>query len=367
MPRTYIVAHNRDRDFYQLAASVAEVDALACLVTDYYVGAQPLAIPRLAHRSTPLIPPDLVRSLPSTVALQALRGPLDRMGIDTIHAVNRSLGRAARTEARRRPGADLLIYSTYAREAFEDPQLADREKTLFMFHPHPTLIGEILAPDVVDWGIGQSGLQEETGVAHRVAVLDAELAAADRVLCASALTRRSVVRAGVPEDRVHVTPYGTARPMPAYREIRPVTGPMRFLFVGQAIHRKGVHHLLAAWRSHRPEDAVLTMVCSRAQDGLLDDLPPGLEVKSGLSSAQPLGGILQGPLLRAGLAGRGFRPRPAGSPVGRLLHDLLGEHGLCRYRPVGRHRDAMPRREHGIAGTGAGPRSGDVRPGRHRP
>ncbi|MCF7702179.1 hypothetical protein [Loktanella sp. M215] len=38
MPRTYIVAHNRDRDFYQLAASVAEVDALACLVTDYYVG-----------------------------------------------------------------------------------------------------------------------------------------------------------------------------------------------------------------------------------------------------------------------------------------------------------------------------------------
>ncbi|WP_237066514.1 glycosyltransferase family 4 protein [Loktanella sp. M215] len=220
------------------------------------------------------------------MALQALRGPLDQMGIDTIHAVNRRIGRAARTEARHRPGADLLLYSTYAREAFEGPQLADREKTLFTFHPHPTLIGEILAPDVADWGIGQSGLQEETGVAHRVAVLDAELAAADRVLCASALTRRSVVRAGVPEDRVHVTPYGTARPMPPYREMRPVTGPMRFLFVGQAIHRKGVHHLLTAWRSHRPEDAVLTMVCSRAQDGLLDDLPPGVEVKSGLSSAQ---------------------------------------------------------------------------------
>ena len=286
MPRYYIVAHNRDRDFYQLAASVAEVGALACLVTDYYVGAQPLAIPRLAHRSTPLIPADRVRSLPSTVALQALRGPLDRLGIDTIHTVNRRIGRATRAAARRRPGADLLLYSTYAREAFQDPQLADREKTLFMFHPHPTLIGEILAPDVAEWGLGQSGLKEETGVTHRVAVLDAELAAADRVLCASAMTRRSVIRAGVSEDRVHVTPYGTARPMPAYREMRPTEGPMRFLFVGQAIHRKGVHHLLAAWRSHRPGDAVLTMVCSRDQDGLLDDLPPGVAVKSGLSSAQ---------------------------------------------------------------------------------
>lgn len=286
MPRAYIVAHNRDRDFYQLAASVAEVNALACLVTDYYVGSQALKIPRLAHRSSPLISPDFVHTLPSTVALQAFRWQLDRLGIDTIHAVNRRIGRAVRAEARCRPGADLLLYSTYAQEAFEDPQLADREKTLFMFHPHPTLIREILAPDVAEWGIGQSGLQEEIGVAHRVAVLDAELAAADRVLCASDLTRRSVVRAGVPEERVHVVPYGIARPMPPYREIRSVTGGMRFLFVGQAIHRKGVHHLLAAWRSQRPKDAVLTMVCSRTQDGLLDDLPPGVEVKCGLSNAQ---------------------------------------------------------------------------------
>ncbi|MCD1620941.1 glycosyltransferase family 4 protein [Salipiger manganoxidans] len=282
----YIVAHNRDRDFYQLASAIAEVNALECLVTDYYVGSQPFSLSRLAHRSSHMISPERVRALPSTVALQALRGPIDKLGFDTIHAVNRRIGREVRAQARRCPGVDLLLYSTYAREAFEDPALAEREKNLFMFHPHPTLINEILAPDVSEWGIGVSGLKEETSIAHRIAVLDAELSQADRVLCASALTKRSVVRAGVPEERVHITPYGIARPTPVYQDTRSIDGPLKFLFVGQAIHRKGVHHLLAAWRRERPGDAELTMICSRSQDGLLDDLPPGVTVKSGLSSIE---------------------------------------------------------------------------------
>lgn len=282
----FIVAHNRDRDFYQLASAVAEVEELECLVTDYFVNAQSFRLSRLAHRTTPLIGADQVSTLPLTVILQGLRSIIDRTGIDTIHIVNRLIGRRVREIARQRPGANLLLYSTYAREAFEDPALASRYKTLFMFHPHPTLVEEILAPNVEEWGIGQYGLKEETGLRHRRAVLDAELAASDRVFCASALTKRSVVRAGVPEERTHVIPYGIARPMPDYQEIRSGDGPLRFLFVGQAIHRKGVHHLLAAWRQNRPGDAELTMVCSRAQDGLLEDLPPGVAVKSGLSSSE---------------------------------------------------------------------------------
>ncbi|WP_170433141.1 glycosyltransferase family 4 protein [Ruegeria arenilitoris] len=286
MPGKYIVAHNRDRDFYQLAAAVAEADLLECLVTDYYVGAQRFSVPRLKHRRSPLISADKTRSIPSTVALQALRGPLDRIGIDTIHNVNRRIGRKVRDVARRSPNADLLLYSSYAREAFVDPDLEDRKKHLFVFHPHPTLIGEILAPDVSHWRIGQSGLKEETGLTHRVDVLNDELSHADKVLCASALTKRSVVRAGFDADRVHVVPYGIARPMPAYQEVRTKADPLRFLFVGQAIHRKGVHHLLAAWQRHRPANAELVMVCSRSQDGLLENLPDGVRVKSGLSNEE---------------------------------------------------------------------------------
>lgn len=278
-----IVAHNRDRDYYQVAEAFAEVGRLSCLVTDYYSNGSGRGLDkRLGHRSSPRIPAELTKSVAGAVLLQGLRKPLDKIGLDTIHQVNRMIGRRVRALARKTPDADLFLYSTYAAEAFTDPMLADRRKNLFMFHPHPTLIREILEPDVKASGIGADGLAEETAVAHRIATLDTELAQADRVFCASALTARSVMRAGVAPERVKITPYGIARPMPPYRNLRK-PGPMRFLFVGQAIHRKGVHHLLNAWSNARPEGAELHMVCSRAQDGLLDDLPAGVVVKSGLS------------------------------------------------------------------------------------
>lgn len=281
--RSVIVAHNRDRDFYQVAEAFAEVGLLSALVTDYYSNGSGRGLDkRLGHRFSPRIPSDLVKNVMGAVLLQGLRKPLDKCGLDTIHCVNRMIGRQVRAQARMTPGADLFLYSTYAAEAFTDPTLADRKKNLFMFHPHPTLIREILEPDVRAYGIGTSGLVEETVIPHRIARLDTELANADQVFCASALTARSVIRAGVSPERVKITPYGNARQMPPYRDLRNA-GVVRFLFVGQAIHRKGVHHLLSAWRNARPKGAELHMVCSRAQDGLLDDLPEGVFVKSGLS------------------------------------------------------------------------------------
>ena len=278
-----IVAHNRDRDFYQVAEAFAEVGRLRWLVTDYYSRSNGRGLDaRLGHRSSPRISAELTRCVPGAVALQALRKPLDRIGIDTSHQVNRLIGRQVRSLARNTPNTDLFLYSTYAAEAFSDPMLADRRKNLFMFHPHPTLIREILEPDVRASGIGTHGLTEETSVTQRITTLDTELENADQVFCASALTARSVIRAGVAKEKVHVVPYGIAKPMPPYRNRRG-PGPVQFLFVGQAIHRKGVHHLLAAWRKARPERAKLHMVCSRFQDGLLDDLPEGVVVKSGLS------------------------------------------------------------------------------------
>ncbi|MGZ9812019.1 glycosyltransferase [Pseudoroseicyclus sp. H15] len=286
MPKKYIVAHNRDRDFYQVAAALAEVGQLERLVTDYYRPDREIIPTPLRHRHSDFIPAALTKTVWPAVALQSLRRQIDRTGLDTIHHTNRIIGAAARSVARKSPGVDLLLYSTYAMEAFNDPKLSDREKTLFLFHPHPGLIEEILRPNIEEYGIGHRGLEEETAVAHRIAVLDAELAAADRVLCASLLTARSAIRVGVASDRVHIVPYGIARPKPQSIKLEQANGEMKFLFVGQAIHRKGVHHLLAAWRLAKLGNATLSMVCSRAQDGLLDDLPDNVTVKAGLSSQE---------------------------------------------------------------------------------
>ncbi len=96
---------------------------------------------------------------------------------------------------------------------------------------------------------------------------------ADAVVCASDMTRRSLEYAGCPAERITTIPYGFAPPSfePAPRP----PGPCRFLFVGQGIQRKGLHHLLRAWRECPPPDSELTLVCYRIDPGIaaLADMP----------------------------------------------------------------------------------------------
>lgn len=279
----YIVAHNRDRDFYQIAGSLAEANQLGCLVTDHYAnGPRSLPISRLSNRYSPLVPRELTRGIPSAVFVQALQSSLKRPAWDVLYLVDRMIGREARRIARRMPGVGLFLYSGYAREAFMDPDLEDRERNLFLFHPHPAMVEKILAPDVERFGIGQAGLAEETGRIRRRAVLENELLRADRVFCASALSRRSAIAVGVDPARTHVVPYGTGNAFSPCNTVRSSSG-LKYLFVGQAIHRKGLHHLLSAWRRVRPAGAELVIVASRNQDGILDDLPDHVTIKVDLS------------------------------------------------------------------------------------
>jgi glycosyltransferase involved in cell wall biosynthesis len=73
----------------------------------------------------------------------------------------------------------------------------------------------------------------------------------DEVWVPSAYVREVYLRAGIEPDRVHVVPNGVdlerLRPEGPALEL-PGRAPVRFLFVGGAIHRKGVDVLLAAWQ-----------------------------------------------------------------------------------------------------------------------
>ncbi len=56
---------------------------------------------------------------------------------------------------------------------------------------------------------------------------------------------------------------------------------MRFLFVGQGVQRKGLHHLIRAWQACPRPGAKLTLVCYRidpAIQALIDD--PTIELRS---------------------------------------------------------------------------------------
>nr|WP_276510149.1 glycosyltransferase family 4 protein [Longimicrobium terrae] len=89
---------------------------------------------------------------------------------------------------------------------------------------------------------------------------------AEHCFVASAFTRRTLVENGVHPDRVTVIPYGVdlERFQPP---AAPPLGPLRVLFVGQMVQRKGLRYLLEAWKRAALPDAELVL----AGRGRMDD------------------------------------------------------------------------------------------------
>lgn len=281
-----LVAFNRDRDSYQVPIALAEHGSLACLVTDYYRNTLPINIGRLQHRWHDDLPATAVRSTPSAIALQAVSNSIK--GLPFPHeAVARAIGRrTAETALNDTSITDLVLYSTFAHEAFETARPTVR-KTLFVFHPHPF---EVVARMTTAASLGlvrEKGLfsipemHDLRGSARR---LNAELRAADFVVTASQYTLHSI--RPFYDGNALVVPYGMG-PLPA-------TGPKRkgrkgregpkFLFVGAGQERKGLASLLLAWDDFRYSNptATLTVVVGDPGHNDLQSRTSCLSIRSNL-------------------------------------------------------------------------------------
>ena len=108
---------------------------------------------------------------------------------------------------------------------------------------------------------------------------------ADCIVCASSFTRQSLLEAGADPTRCKVIPYGIA-----LSDEPEATTPEGFhaLFVGSGGQRKGLHHLLLAWRmAQLPRDSQLTLVC-RSIDPELERIAnetPGVRLHRGVTFA----------------------------------------------------------------------------------
>jgi glycosyltransferase involved in cell wall biosynthesis len=191
-----------------------------------------------------------------------------------VHAAD-ALSRAALRRAER-SGADLFVYSNYAKTAFNSPRAAKKVKGLFVFHPHPNVIVDRLRDDFrrhpeCAWSMDH---EPETKNEPRVrAQLDEEWRRADFITVASTFTKDSLVRAGCDGSKIVVTPYGVDCGAIPFTPSRKAGAQCRFLFVGQGLQRKGLHHLLRAWTKARLPDASLTIIA-----GVLD---PGIAALAG--------------------------------------------------------------------------------------
>jgi glycosyltransferase involved in cell wall biosynthesis len=92
-------------------------------------------------------------------------------------------------------------------------------------------------------------------------LLDAEIELADTILVGSQFARDSFVSAGVAPEKLRVIPYGTDT-----ERFRPAASPrrddkvFRAVFVGQIGERKGISHLLKAYKAFRRPDTELHLV-----------------------------------------------------------------------------------------------------------
>ena len=295
MADKFTVAFNRDRDFYQVPIALSKANQLERLVTDFYtpdaLKGSGLFGDFLKRRSTPDIPSSKAACTLRALFLQfIIKLPFISEGrryklfkrLDRILSVK--AGKIARSSS-----SQLLLYSGYAKEAFESVKDNGTKRILFVYHPHAMLPEEILEKDFANspeiaWSRNLHHLESKLSDDNR---LTEEIKMADLVITASSFTRKSVRHVLPDYNNIVVVPYGTRED---YLEIPllPSDGKTcKFLFVGQGVQRKGIHHLIKAWERSMGLNIQLTFVCSVLDPGIADKVKElGIDVKQNLSSDQ---------------------------------------------------------------------------------
>ncbi len=260
------------RDGYEIAAALEEAGLLLRLLTDFYGEAKifkKMGLVR-ASRTHPELPGKRVSGSWWLMAATQIAGKAIRDPELQNHLTDRLLSRWIEKEAGRRK-ANIFTYEPYAVPRPAGGFAGGRKQILFHFHPHVDQEDKIYAEDQRRFPefYGQTKVTESP---WRKRTADA-WRQADMVLCASSFTRDSLLAAGMRPELCRVVPYGV-KPPPT-EDVAARQGPLKILFVGRNPLRKGLHHLLLAWRQAvKKEGDRLTVVCA-ARDRAVRDLAEG--------------------------------------------------------------------------------------------
>ncbi len=284
------------RDGFQVPIALAEAGKLCRFVTGAYDTG-------FLKRVGPILPKSFRSALRKRNCDQVPEELIDsRLTIEFGQNVSRMLGdkknrswlwanRAmsfAVSDLARRFQSDLLLYEPYAAEAFSAKYSHAPRKVLFHFHLHPVFERSLLDEDIKAYPPGPSSqfwLRTDAKPENDGRIVDL-WRQADLVLAASTFTKRSLVEQGMPPEKCFVVPYGINEcDTPVIDNVCP---NFSVLFVGSGIQRKGLHHLLMAWKEARlPLQSTLTLVCRNmdpAVSTLLASMPSSVTVLKGVSS-----------------------------------------------------------------------------------
>jgi len=296
--RQYVCAFRGRRDYYQVPVALAESQLLDSFITDVYVnealrlfskGLPKRLREKLLLRRENGIPENQVHCLWRSTLFERANFRLGRPESLIFARYDAEYSNFAAAHARKNR-SNLFLYNPYAWEAFTAPYPHTPHKVLFQFHPHPQTESQILAEDKKRFSFVRESYTEQSGERLNARLRERNADAwkhADLVFCASSFTRQSLLQAGAPAEKCRVVPYGIDV------DNAPLQPPANFeaLFVGAGSQRKGLHHLLLAWKNARlPKHSRLTLVCRTIDSGIreLASTTPGVELIRGLNRAQLL-------------------------------------------------------------------------------
>lgn len=208
------------------------------------------------------VPPEKLHTLAAAElrALWQMRRGGD--GLAVFHERNEAFQRALPESALR--GADVVVgFDTSAWLLGQRAAAAGKPFVLDRSIAHPAALEPLrrkLAQLYPDWAF-----EDAPRPAYLIAAEDEEHRRAARIVVGGSYAAQTLLERGLPPERVVVNPYGadwSRFAAPAAASAPGANRPLRFLYVGSVIARKGVPVLLDAWRRLAPRDAELWLAGS---------------------------------------------------------------------------------------------------------
>lgn len=253
----FVVAHTGSRDRYQVALALQQRGLLVGLVTDFYSKSG-----LVERRNCPMLDSSRVVNQWNAFVKQGVDRVSQRIFNKAVNyeKTDRIVGERAYKLSKETCSSILAYSGGIAAAAFGDRK---EGRYLFLFHPLASVTSEILEADADRFPIARNSYLAEWEVRNRnslVVIQNNELSMTDYLLTASTFSTKGVADiAPKIVDHTITVPYGCPSPR---RNIRDAKTATRFLFVGQGVQRKGLHHLLMAWKALKfhPAQASLTLV-----------------------------------------------------------------------------------------------------------
>lgn len=287
----WIVSQIGAREHYAVPRGLARRGSLDTLFTDLWAGKAhrllqngPPSVRALAGRYHPELSGQRVVGFNWRGIWNALQfGIGRRMGasyssFDVYVTVGERFARAVRRSLERRKGLPgRLAYFGYNTGCLETLEwLNERGIPSVVAQIDPGRVeAELVIDEVARW----PGWAVDQPVIHDgyYARLSAEWGAATRVLVNSDWSREALVRQGVPDEKIVTVPLAYEPAFSTPVDSRPKDGPLRVLWLGQVVLRKGIQYLVEAAKRLPERDFVFTVAGPIGiSESVVSSVPPNL-------------------------------------------------------------------------------------------